>query len=96
MKGHPLLALRFVWLFLVFPCPLAAEEATVRYTLQGHTKAVVCVAISPDGKTLATASADQKSKTVLESLAAGAKGFNLTREAQASLDRLDKRNAANP
>jgi WD40 repeat protein len=62
MKRHPVLALRFVWLFLVFPSLLAAEEPTVRSTLQGHTKAVVCVVFSPDGKTLATASADQTVK----------------------------------
>src|SRR5437660_886607 len=62
MNVQPKLSLPFVCLSLILTSSLAAEEPKLRYTLQGHTKAVVCVTFSPDGKTLATASADQTVK----------------------------------
>ena len=38
---------------------ISAQEAKLRETLQGHANIVVSVAFSPDGKTLACASADK-------------------------------------
>src|SRR4051812_43339756 len=42
-----------------FTPPLGAQE---RLTLKGHVKGVLCVAFSPDGKTLATGSSDETVK----------------------------------
>ena len=40
--------------------PLSAQEPKLRATLQGHTNAVVAVAFSPDGKTLASGGGDEQ------------------------------------
>jgi len=43
---------------LVWSSPLSAQEPKLRLTFLGHTREVQCVAISPDGNTLASGSAD--------------------------------------
>jgi WD40 repeat protein len=50
-----------LWLGVVFAClasPLSAQEPKPRLTLVGHAGEVRCVAIGPDGKTLASGGAD--------------------------------------
>jgi WD40 repeat protein len=52
-----------VWVGIILACllfssPLSADEPKLRATFQGHTDEVRCVAISPDGKTLASGGAD--------------------------------------
>src|SRR5262249_51349969 len=42
--------------FLILSSPLSAQQP--RATLHGHTEQVLCVAFSPDGKTLASGGAD--------------------------------------
>ena len=41
-----------------FASPLSAQQPTLRATFEGHTAEVRCVAISSDGKTLASGGAD--------------------------------------
>jgi WD40 repeat protein len=43
---------------LLFASPLSAQEPKLRATFEGHTDDVRCVAISPDGKTLASGGID--------------------------------------
>ncbi len=58
-RGRRLAAwLGVVCLGLLPVSSLSAQEPKLRATLQGHTGAVVSVAFSPDGKTLASASYD--------------------------------------
>jgi WD40 repeat protein len=45
-----------------FPIPLVAGQPALLRTLTGHINAVLCVAISPDGKTLVSASWDGETK----------------------------------
>ena len=40
----------------LLPSPISAQEPTLRDTLKGHSGPANCVAYSPDGKTLASAS----------------------------------------
>jgi WD domain, G-beta repeat len=40
--------------------PLSAQEPKLRATLKGHTGMVYSIAYSPDGKTLATGSDDER------------------------------------
>src|SRR5260370_29679915 len=47
---------------LVLSAPLSAQEPKPRATLKGHTDTVESLAISPDGKTLASGSADNSVK----------------------------------
>jgi WD40 repeat protein len=52
-----------VWLGITLACllvsaPLSGQEPKLRFTLLGHSGAVECVAISPDGSTLASGSGD--------------------------------------
>src|SRR5271156_1776845 len=53
------LCLGVVGVGLLASSPLSAEEAKPRITLQGHSAGVRAVAFSPDGKLLASASADR-------------------------------------
>jgi WD40 repeat protein len=52
-----------VWLGVALGClawssHLSAQEPKLRFTCRGHTRQVDCVAISPDGKTLASGGGD--------------------------------------
>src|SRR5262249_865534 len=50
-----------VWLGITLGClasPLSAQGPRSRATVAGHTDEVRCVAISPDGKTIASGGAD--------------------------------------
>ncbi|HKB01327.1 MAG TPA: WD40 repeat domain-containing protein [Gemmataceae bacterium] len=44
--------------WLVLSSPLSAQEPKLRSTLHGHTDEIRCVAVSPDGSTLASGSGD--------------------------------------
>ncbi len=56
-------------------CPLVAAEPQERTTLKGHDKAVCSLAVSPDGKTLVSGSADGSVK--LWDLVSGAEKSSL-------------------
>lgn len=51
-------SLWLVSIALAVASPLAAQEPKLRTTLSGHAGAIVCLAFSADGKTLASAGAD--------------------------------------
>src|SRR5262249_27182593 len=48
-----------VWMCLALTPCLTAQQYRPRATLKGHTREVDCVAVSPDGKILASGGADQ-------------------------------------
>ncbi len=50
--------LGIAWGGLFLTSPLSAQSHKPRTTFEGHTDEVLCVAISPDGKTLVSGSAD--------------------------------------
>src|SRR5947199_224413 len=56
--GRVLVWLGVACLSLMATSPLSAQQPKLRDTLKGHTAAVLSVAYSPDGKTLASASQD--------------------------------------
>jgi WD40 repeat protein len=58
------LALSITFACLFFPSPLFAQKPELRSTLRGDTGAVRCVAFSPDGKTLTSASYDRDDATI--------------------------------
>jgi len=62
MKVHQVHYFGFVCVAFVLSSSLSAEEPKLRYTLNTHTGAVVSVAFSLDGKTLATGSWDRTVK----------------------------------
>lgn len=65
-------ALRCTGAWLIFSSLLPAGEPQLRATFQGHTDEVMSVAFSPDGKTLASGSAEMEHSGVeFEELAEG-------------------------
>jgi WD40 repeat protein len=63
VSGQILKAIASVGVIALVPSvPLSAQEAKPRATLQGHTREVLSLAFSADGKILASGSADQSAK----------------------------------
>jgi WD40 repeat protein len=67
MKHQPIMACQLagvglVWMTISLPLQLSAMEPKLSATLKGHSNFVYCVAFSPNGKTLASASADHTIK----------------------------------
>jgi WD40 repeat protein len=58
MNVQQVFCLSIVWLWLAASPSLSAQEPKLRDTLKGHMAFVSSVAYSPDGKTLASGSAD--------------------------------------